>query len=90
QSFQRHEYHISVVLDFQKAYDTLWGEGLLLKLKNLKVHGRMYAWIKDFLFDRSIYVRIANTLSSSYPLENGTPQGSVISPTLFLVMVNDL
>lgn len=89
-AFQLHQYHISVFLDFQKAYDMLWREGLLLKLKKLGIQGRMYAWIKDFLFDRSIFVRIANTLSKSYFLENGIPQGSVISPTLFLIMVNDL
>ena len=48
----------------------------------------MYNWIKDFLFERSIEVRVGKSLSSSYLVDNGTPQGSVISPLLFTIMIN--
>ena len=44
----------------------------------------------DFLSNRSIRVRIGARVSNSYELQNGTPQGSVISPLLFLLMVNDI
>lgn len=37
-----------------------------------------------------IQVKIGTTLSSRYRVENGTPQGSVISPLLFSVMINDV
>lgn len=46
-------------------------------------------YIYYVLFDRSIYVRVANILLSPYPLKKGIPQGSVVSPTLFLIMFND-
>lgn len=39
---------------------------------------------------RTIQVRIGKELSSKHVVENGTPQGSVISPTLFSVMINDI
>ena len=50
----------------------------------------MYDWIREFLTDRTIQVRVGVELSGVHTLENGTPQGSVISPILFICMVNDL
>ena len=50
----------------------------------------MYGWIRDFLSDRTIQVRVGRELSDTFVLQNGTPQGSVLSPILFLVMINDL
>jgi len=56
----------------------------------MSIRGRMYMWFKKILTDRSISVRIHTSFSDKFFLENGIPQGSVISPTLFLIMVNDL
>lgn len=50
----------------------------------------MYHWVKNFLFGRKIEVRVGTALSSSHPVENGTPQGSVCSPVLFDIMINDI
>lgn len=50
-----------------------WRVWLLIKL--------IYAWIKDFLFDMEIYVRVANALFQPFYLDNGFPQVCVISPT---------
>ena len=81
---------IGIFLDFKKAFDLLWKDGLLIKLKQLGIQGKMYRWIEGFLSNRTIQVKVENALSSKYTLENGTPQGSVISPLLFLIMINDL
>jgi len=67
----------------------VWKDGLLIKLKRLGITGNMYEWIRDFLTNRTIQVRLGNKLSEKLPLENGTPQGSAISPLLFLLMIND-
>ncbi len=54
------------------------------------IGGRMFNWIHSFLFDRSIQVRVGSSFSKIYYTENGTPQGSVCSPILFNVMINDI
>ena len=50
----------------------------------------MYNWIQDFLKNRKFQVRINNSFSKKYDIENGTHQGSSISPLLFLIMINDI
>ena len=50
----------------------------------------MCNWIQDFLRNRKFQVRINETFSKTYNIENGTPQGSSISPLLFLIMINDI
>ena len=50
----------------------------------------MYEWISQFLKDRTIQVRVGKELSERVRLENRTPQGSVLSPILFLIMMNDV
>lgn len=84
------EFLVAVFFDIEKAYDTLWREGLLIKLDRIGVGGRMYNWILDFLFERTFQVRIGEETSASYDILNGTPQGSVISPILFNLMNNDI
>ena len=50
----------------------------------------MLKWIQAFLSDRVARVRVGNTLSDTVQIANGTPQGSVLSPLLFLLMLHDL
>lgn len=81
---------VAVFFDIEKAYDMLWREGLMIKLYNMGIRGNFLNWIKDFLEGRTIQVKIRAVLSSEHVIENGTPQGSVVSPTLFSVMINDI
>uniref|UniRef100_A0A671QEF9 Reverse transcriptase domain-containing protein n=1 Tax=Sinocyclocheilus anshuiensis TaxID=1608454 RepID=A0A671QEF9_9TELE len=81
---------VGVFFDVEKAYDMMWKEGLLIKLERMEIKGRMYNWIKNFLFKRTIQVRVGSALSQIYPVENGTPQGSVSSPVLFNLMIDDI
>lgn len=81
---------IGVFLDVEKAYDMLWKEGLLIKLERLGIKGKMYNWIMNFLFKRTIQVRVGCAYSDIYHIENGTPQGSVSSPILFNLMIKDI
>ena len=80
----------AVFVDLQQAYDRIIGKGLLFKLKKKGVKGKMYFWIKSFLTDRLIQTQMNDSLSSKAVLEEGLPQGSSISSTLFLVFLNDL
>ena len=79
----------AIFLDMTKAFDTVWIPGLLLKLRKLKIPLYIYKFIKSFLTDRKIVVEVNGTRSKQHSLYGGTPQGSVISPLLFLIMIND-
>ena len=74
---------LAIFLDLEKAFDLVWKDGLLLKLYD--VRGRTLKWIQSFLSNREARVRVGSTLSDPVLLENGTPQGCVLSPLLFLV-----
>ena len=52
--------------------------------------GNIFGFIKDFVTNRTFQVKVEGALSSIRIQENGTPQGSVISSLLFLIMINDL
>ena len=81
---------VGLFIDLEKAFDMVWKDGLLQKLRNIGIRKRMHDWIEDFLTDRTIQVRVGNQLSRKVRLENGTPQGSVLIPVLFLIMFNDV
>ncbi len=81
---------VAVFFDIEKAYYMMWKEGLLIKLDKIGIGGKLINWIKDFLFGRKIQMRIGAEISSQYEVGNGTPQGSVISPLLFIIMINEV
>ena len=83
-------YHtVAVMIDFTKAFDLLWIDGLLTKIAELKIVGNTFNYIKNFLTNRSNSVKIGNYFSANFSQDNGTPQGSSLSPLLFLIMIND-
>ncbi len=57
---------IVVFFDIEKACNMMWKEGLLIKLNKIGVNGKMFNWIKDFLFGRKIQVRIGADSSDEY------------------------
>lgn len=59
----------------------VWREGLLHKLRNLGIRGKMYAWMADFLTDRKICIRVGAAVSTILSMDNGSPQGSINQPT---------
>ena len=88
--FQRGEHTAAIFVDLQQAYDRVWRKGLFLKMQNLGIRGKLYFWIKAFLTDRLIQTRMNDSMSSKAVLEEGLPQGSALSCTLFLIFINDL
>ena len=88
--FQKEQHTTAVFIDLQQAYDRVWRKGLYLKMQNMGIKGKLYRWIKSFLTDRLIETNINDSLSSKEVLEEGLPQGSSLSCTLFLIFINDL
>ena len=89
-AFQEKKKVLAVFVDLTKAFDKVWKTGLLLKLLNKKVEGKMYHWIQNFLQYRTARVKLDGTTSRRISLQQGVPQGGVISPTLFLVFIDDI
>ena len=61
-----------------------------MKMSNIGIHGKMLKWIQAFLTNRTIQTSVEGTTSSKRTLEEGLPQGSALSCTLFLIFINDL
>ena len=59
-------------------------------MRKMGIHGKMYQWIRAFLQNRTIQTYFEGSISDKKTLEEGLPQGSALSCTLFLIFINDL
>ena len=81
---------MAVWIDMEKAFDKVWKNGLRLKLQQSGVKGYMYCWISQYLTNRKARVHVNGSYSRKKTLKEGVPQGGVLSPTLFLIFINDI
>ena len=80
----------SLCAALEKAYDTTWKHGILKDLHNMGLKGRLPLFVKEFLNNRHFRVRIGSTLSDLFFQEEGVPQGSILSVTLFIIKMDSL
>ena len=89
-AFQAKKATLAVFIDLQRAFDKVWKDGLLVKLQRSGITGNMYRWTKSYLHNRRARVLVDGHCGRKVLLRQGVPQGGVISPTLFILFVNDL
>ncbi|GBN47667.1 putative RNA-directed DNA polymerase from transposon BS [Araneus ventricosus] len=88
--FEKSETTGALFLDIAKAFDKIWHDGLLLMLMRLVVSAQLIEILRSYLTSRNFMVRVDNIISTPGPILTGCPQGSLISPTLFNIHVNDI
>ena len=80
----------SIFLDLSKAFDTLNFDILLRKLQHYGIDGNSLNLIKSYLTNRFQYVQFENSDSSLLEVKTGIPQGSILGPLFFSILINDL
>ena len=76
-------------LDVKAAFDSVWKSGLKFKIKRIGLTKQMQNILFSFLDSRTLRVNVNGIWSEVVSLEAGTPQGSCLSPILYLIYVND-
>jgi ribonuclease HI len=79
-----------VLVDFSRAYDRVWKRGLMAKMRKQGAPACLRQWTNNFLTDRRARVLWGQARSSEKVLSDGLPQGSVISPLLWLLYMDDI
>ena len=87
ETFIRNKYRTAIFFDLEKAYDTTWKYGIMRDRHDLSLK----AWLNTlFLLDRKFKIRIGSSISDMKNQEEGVPQGSVLSVTLFSFKINNM
>ena len=77
-------------LDFRKAYNSVWHDGMFSQLERLNIRGNFLAIIKDMYKNSHCAVKIQNKVTNFFKCEKGVRQSCPLSPILFNIFINIL
>jgi hypothetical protein len=90
QTFLTKQHLVAEFFDIEKAYDTAWRYAILRTLHHWQIKGHLPIFLLNFMSNRRFRARLGTVLSPPRIQENGVPQGSVLSVTLFAIAVNGI
>lgn len=88
-AFENKEYCTGIFLDISQAFDKVWHDGLLYKLKKL-LPINYYLFLNSYIDNRHYFVKEGGEISQLNNTSAGVPQGSVMGPILYLLFTSDL
>ena len=77
-------------LDLSSAFDTLSKDIICQKLKVFGFDKKSISWFNSYLSERTQVVNIGSAISEPVELNLGSPQGSILSPSIFLILLSDI
>ncbi|CAF4522977.1 unnamed protein product, partial [Rotaria socialis] len=80
----------TIFVDFKTAFDQLWFDGCIGKLKRMGIPTPFLKWIENWLLNRRAYVEIKGQKSRWFSIYRGGPQGSILTPTVFITYHSDM
>ena len=81
---------IMIFFDAKKAFDSVWDIGVLHKAMSDGLPSIIIRFLRSWLTNRTLQVRIGQTLSKTVQLKSGVPQGSVLAPTIWNYYTGDI
>ena len=82
---------LCLFIDFEKAFDSVWKAGLIVKLHKLGIKGKLLKLVNNFLINRKVTMNINGVVGDIRKTsEVGLPQGSALSPILFRIFIMDM
>ena len=79
-----------IYLDLEKAFELVNHTVLLHAVASKGVNGKLLSYLKAYLQDRSARVAFQGCNSSYHPTDGGVPQGAILSPTIFNMVVDEI
>ena len=82
---------IGLFIDMEKAFDSVWQKGMIVKLHKINIKGKVLQLINNFLTARMVKLNVNNYKGNEKECaEYGLPQGSALSPILFKIYLLDM
>ena len=88
--FKERKCTLALFVDVKAAFDAVWRNGLKFKIDRIGLSKQVANLLHSFLDNRTLKVNVDDAWSDIVHLRAGAPQGSVLSPLLYLIFVNDL
>jgi len=88
-ALEKGEYCTAAFLDANQAFDRVWHQGLLFKLKPI-LPSTYYLILKSYISNRFFHISHNSSVSQIFPSLSGVPQGSILAPILFIIYTSDI